>query len=276
MNYDGVRIAVGLAAGSSEWASIKSSGRQGVARAFAEGGARKAKVKLEKMLAARSVQAPPAAVAARAQKKRRRRENARERVVANGRGVLTDAQLFSLFALERGAHQRVRGFLDSAPVQPQRRHPERKAQLRAMWAAEFARFCDDFVAHYRGTRDERALTQFTATAAAVVRVPPDEAAAASLWHVLAAKNWTGVRFGCAAAEVPIGEQNVGHRMLVAMGWQEGAGLGKGEHGIVAPLVCGGAQTSRSGLGFKRGAVQRVGVRKRKRAQTGDLDSNVAS
>ena len=72
MAHEGVREALGL--DSDQWASIKSAGRQGVARAFAEGGTRKAKLKLAKMLtaAARTQETGVPTDAAREKKKRRR------------------------------------------------------------------------------------------------------------------------------------------------------------------------------------------------------------
>lgn len=97
MDYEAVRLALGLADGAgSEWASIKSAGRQGVARAFQEGGVRKARLKLTKVVAAARV--PGESVPS--EKKRRRRANQRERAGLNSRGVLTDVQLFTLFATQ--------------------------------------------------------------------------------------------------------------------------------------------------------------------------------
>ena len=97
MDYEAVRLALGLADGAgSEWASIKSAGRQGVARAFQEGGVRKARLKLTKVVAAARV--PGESVPS--EKKRRRRANQRERAGLNRRGVLTDVQLFTLFATQ--------------------------------------------------------------------------------------------------------------------------------------------------------------------------------
>lgn len=97
MDYEAVRLALGLADGAgSEWASIKSAGRQGVARAFQEGGVRKARLKLTKVIAAARV--PGESVPS--EKKRRRRANQRERAGLNRRGALTDVQLFTLFATQ--------------------------------------------------------------------------------------------------------------------------------------------------------------------------------
>ena len=97
MDYEAVRLELGLAdVAGSEWASIKSAGRQGVARAFQEGGVRKARLKLTKVVAAARM--PGESVPS--EKKRRRRANQRERAGLNRRGALTDVQLFTLFATQ--------------------------------------------------------------------------------------------------------------------------------------------------------------------------------
>ena len=86
--YELARLACECTA--ENWASIKSAGRQGVLRAYKEGGARKARVKLEKMRVASLRQAAASASLVEASsssstraKKRRRRANARERRIQN-------------------------------------------------------------------------------------------------------------------------------------------------------------------------------------------------
>ncbi|CAF4761124.1 unnamed protein product, partial [Rotaria sp. Silwood2] len=34
----------------------------------------------------------------------------------------------------------------------------------------------------------------------------------------------------------LGDSNVGHKLLQKMGWQEGAGLGRREQGIIEPII----------------------------------------
>jgi len=54
----------------------------------------------------------------------------------------------------------------------------------------------------------------------------------------------------AAAKSSIGEDNVGNRLLKAMGWKDGQGLGKSGQGIVAPVEAE-LRSQRSGLGSGR-------------------------
>ena len=116
MDYEAVRKALGLPEGAADWASIKSAGRQGVARAFQEGGRKKAEKKMAKMLMAAQAGRGTAAADAQAEKKRRRRFNERERAAANKQGQLTDVQFFQLFANQRDNWERVRGWLEWSRV----------------------------------------------------------------------------------------------------------------------------------------------------------------
>ena len=246
VDYEGVREALGLPKGAKEWDVIKSAGRQGVARAFQEGGRKKAEKKLAKVLAAASVGPSTGAIAAQAQKKRRRRSNERERVIANKCGVLTDRQLFLLFAHQHDNWERMRCWRDDPRVE------RSKLRQREGWAAEFLDFCHQFGDHYKGEVTDTAPALFVATTAQALQCPPDEAAAARLWAVLSREDFEGVRLG-SIAEVPLGADNVGRRMLLALGWQPGTGLGMGGGGIVEPIAAasGSAGTggAHRGLGF---------------------------
>ena len=75
-------------------------------------------------------------------------------------------------------------------------------------------------------------------------------AAASEWTLLE-RALTGTRAGTITA-VPLGADNVGRRMLLAMGWRAGTGLGASADGIVEPVAeRGSLATPRQhrGLGF---------------------------
>lgn len=86
--------------------------------------------------------------------------------------------------------------------------------------------------------------------------PPDEDAAASLWSILDGKGLTGSRVGNMVKEVPIGEDNVGRRMLLAMGWDPLAGLGRDGGGATAPVPAGNVKLGKAGVGYRgrRGAA----------------------
>jgi len=89
-------------------------------------------------------------------------------------------------------------------------------------------------------------------------------AAASEWTVLEREHFAGTRIGTIAA-VPLGADNAGRRMLLAMGWRAGTGLGASADGIVEPVAeRGSLATPRQhrGLGF-------CAAGKRKRERTGD-------
>ena len=127
-----------------DWARIKSSGRQGVVRAFEEGGARKAKTKLSKVLAAadtKETEDPGSNP-----KKRRRRANARQRASANANGCLTNAQLFLLFVSQQENWLRISTRLkkEKRCKQQTKRNSE---TLRHMWLTEFSNFQVTFISH---------------------------------------------------------------------------------------------------------------------------------
>ena len=251
MDYEAVRVALGLAEGAAEWAAIKSAGRQSVARAFREGGQRKAKLRLEKIMAV--ISNPHAsAETTQSQKKQRRRANKRSRDEANQCGTLTDGQLYSLFASQHDNWARLRALMDDRRVQ---RSKERR---RKGWAAEYAQFCMQFAEHYNqgnascSTFEGGAPPLFVATVAQAALQPPNEEMAERLWDVLSVKRLAGMRLG-SVAEVPIGGENVGRRMLLALGWQPGTSLGASGAGIVEPIVVSAvprkAAAQRLGLGF---------------------------
>ena len=47
----------------------------------------------------------------------------------------------------------------------------------------------------------------------------------------------------------IGEDNIGHRMLRGMGWQDGQGLGASASGMAAPLAAGAAKAAQDKIGL---------------------------
>ena len=241
-----------------KWLAIKSAGRQRVRRAFAAGGKRKAAIQFKRLMviSSRSTAsaARPAAPGEGNPKKRRRRANARLRKHANSRGKLTDGQLFSLYASEQKHWSRMRSWLDRKPLS---RHRDRKILLRKYWSTEYDRFCAVFQSQeelyirpkHNTPAEDKAILLFRNTVSTVLAAPPNEAAASSLWRILAKKRMLGLRVG-GIKEVPIGKDNIGHRMLMAMGWSEGEALGLVERkGITEPIKASSMAARRSGLGF---------------------------
>ena len=56
---------------------------------------------------------------------------------------------------------------------------------------------------------------------------------------------------CLNSQVPLGGENIGMRMLLALGWTPGTGLGADGTGIVEPIAASGKMArSNSGLGFQ--------------------------
>ena len=243
-----------------------------MARAFQEGGVRKARLKLAKVIAVARM--PGESVPS--EKKRRRRANQRERASLNRQGALTDVQLFTLFASQHDNWQRMRAWLDERSAQ------RSKARRQAKWADEYSLFRVQFSDHISigggggggadlpsggsGGADvpsaPNAPSLFIASVTQALLRPPDERAAAELWAVLDREHFAGSRVGAIAA-VPLGADNVGRRMLLAMGWRAGTGLCSSADGIVEPVAeCGDPATPRHhrGLGF---CV--AGKRKRERA-----------
>ena len=254
-----VCAALGLSGVSDpKWLTIKSAGRQRVRRAFAEGGKRKAMIKLKRLLNISSKSIPSSLTSSVSEegnpKKRRRRRNARLRKRANTQGKLTDGQLFCLYASEQKHWVRMRTWLDRKPLS---RHRDRKMLLRKYWMSEYSNFCTVFQDQKElYTRPEpntpaedEAILIFRSTVSTVLAAPPDEAAASALWRILANKHLLGSRVG-GIKEIPIGEGNIGHRMLVAMGWTEGHALGLAERkGITEPIKASSAPVRGVGVGF---------------------------
>jgi len=235
-DYEAARL--GAACSESDWRLIKSRGRQGVLRAYTEGGSRKARVKLAKLLAAANHQeATPIATVSVAPgsgcaKKRRRRANQRERAEANAKGSLTAQQLFTLFGAQSSSWQRITEW-GQLPIHT-RRHPARKTATHAAWRKEFSRFEVEFGAEYNGTgtSDPQEYALFVSSVAQAVAAGPDANVASKLWTILHSKGLSGSTVG--KIEVPLAEDSIGARMLRAMGWK-GRGLGIDEQGMIEPI-----------------------------------------
>ena len=240
-----------------QWQGIRSGGRQGVLRAFQQGGVRKAQTKMQKMLAARARESDETVksqvsdqISTRRLKKRRRRANARERSTLNAVGALTQGQLYELYALQKGFWEQVRRWLLPLRIS---RHPRRKELLEAGWQDEYTQFqreygiyCDKDVGF---VGPNRAL--FISVVTQAIMYQPNEATAAKLWAILDSHGLGGERLGqCTSVQVPLGRENVGARMLEAMGWVQGDGLGKQGQGIKEPLSVDEANAKRrAGVGW---------------------------
>ena len=102
-----------------------------------------------------------------------------------------------------------------------------KSRRRERWATEFGEFCTQYGDDYHGATaeaGEAAPNLFVASVAQAVLSPPDEAEAARLWAILSREKLTGTSLG-SLEQVPLGGENVGMRMLLALGWKPGTGLG---------------------------------------------------
>ena len=148
----------------------------------------------------------------------------------------------------------MRTWLDRKPLS---RHRDRKMLLRKYWMREYSHFCSVFQDQKElYTRpepntpaEEEAILIFRSTVSTVLAAPPDKAAASALWRILSKKRLLGSRVG-GIKEIPIGEDNIGHRMLVAMGWTEGHALGLAERkGIIEPIKASSAPARGGGVGF---------------------------
>ena len=102
---------------------------------------------------------------------------------------------------------------------PLSRHRNRKELTNKYWSDEFNRFCESFSDLYTPPENSDCLDAatflFRNTVSTVLATALDESAAESLWRILATKKLTGARVGC-VKEVPISEENIGHKMLIAL------------------------------------------------------------
>ena len=81
--------------------------------------------------------------------------------------------------------------------------------------------------------------------------PPNEEGARHLWGILDSKGLSGSKLS-QKVDVPISAENIGARMLIAMGWQEGTGLGSSGHGIQEPISAYKCQPrNKAGIGWKK-------------------------
>ena len=188
-------------------------------------------------------------------KKRRRRENSRARGEANARGELTAAQLYLLYCSDHTVWHRMSEWLSRVKANPRR--PDRKDVLRQGWTAELEMFRESFKEQRKGCQEDYGL--FVSVASSALLKPPDEESARRLWSIVDSKGLAGTEVG--SVHVPIGMENVGARMLVAMGWRQGEGLGRdGWGGILEPIPVGvRAARNKAGVGFKRGRSENPGL-----------------
>ena len=82
-----------------------------------------------------------------------------------------------------------------------------------------------------------------------------------LWRVLEAQQLLGRQIGGvqapAAVTAPIDDDNRGAKMLRAMGWCDGQGLGVRGQGITQPIAAVLAKGKRRGLGFKHAPLAKA-------------------
>lgn len=264
-----------LQCSDADWARVKSSGRQGVRRAFLQGGIRKAKLKLEKM-----IQAADRMTANDMQddmnhkraKKRKKRCNARHREQANQSGHLTLSQLYILFANERSNWYRLNEWLQplNAKKLGGRQASELRDEKKRNWIKEYEKFQTEFATELAKLPTgnnmvhssscalscidwDSTMPLFISTVTPVLVSPPDEIEAQRLWNILKDQGHRpGTSIG--GTTVPLSTtDNLGAKMLLALGWNPGTGLGRKRQGICEPILmaCGSTKQQRlqQGIGF---------------------------
>ena len=172
------------------------------------------------------------------------------------------------------------------------RNHTRKSLLRTGWAREYTAFLAQFKAHcattahaatssMAGAEDgthmtpttpdiqrtevagvtgapgvfgsDRTRVLFIATVSHAVVSPLADDSAAQLWGVLDGEHMSGTAIGGVhVPPPPIGDENIGRTMLLAMGWKDGAGLGvQGREGRADPVqaACVRMATDKRGIGY---------------------------
>ena len=270
-------LRMSLECSIDDWTRIKSNGRQGVRRAYQQGGIRKAKIKLDKMIrAADGATSSSNRIGDHLQqqqsyreKKRRKRQNIQQREEANDAGHLTLPQLYQLFANERTNWERLNKWLTSMKLAMSnarggRQLSKLKFDKKRQWKEEYDLFQNEFAnqignaiqpltsAQQQQIQEESAvsteiLSLFISTVSPILRSPPNETEAQRLWQILDEQHQTGMTVG--STNVPLSStNNIGAKMLLALGWKPGTGLGKKSQGICEPIEVISQQHSLLGVG----------------------------
>ena len=108
-----------------------------------------------------------------------------------------------------------------------------------------------FGAWYQGAGpiEPQEYVLFVSSVSEAVASRPDAEAATRLWNVLDKKGWSGVSVG--RIYIPLAQDNVGARMLKAMGWVEGTGLGAAGQGIREPVCVERNVRRKTGVGWTK-------------------------
>ena len=259
-------LATQLGCTPESWQAIKSAGRQGVRRAFKEGGIRKAKIKLAKMMKASAAKPTEAAVVAKKSKKRRRREAERLRQEENTLGRLTRYQVYVLYAV----HHFDRLYASYGG--------DRKGSVGAVQGRERAnsreltRCRTEFKDHLLLGRtaenpiaEKSTVTQFVSAVRQVMVGGVPAAHVEELQRIVRSYGPRGLQV--ASLDTPITAENLGYRLLKKLGWAEGTGLGAAGQGAKEPIRIisrGGA----AGVGSGRAKRRRHATREGQQGQQG--------